>query len=216
MVEPSFDYREQLAELRRIIVNHFSIGELQTLCFDMGVDYETLPGEGKADKAREFVFHLVRERRIAQFIEICHRLRPDVALEFEVESNYTSSDTGRTALLDEMFSRATRQHLLGDLGYALQLYRELQRIDPAYPRIEATIAAAELEMQAPYVDRHGIVQEKAILEYRPLPSPAYRPEPTSSRRVVLHSCSTIAILAAIVVLLLIALIVYLRLRGLLG
>ena len=42
MAEPLFDYHEQLAKLRRIIVNHFSIGELQTLCFDMGVRVRVL------------------------------------------------------------------------------------------------------------------------------------------------------------------------------
>jgi hypothetical protein len=200
MVEPSFDYHEQLAELRRIIVHHFSIGELQTLCFDLGVDYESLPGEGKADKAREFVFQLVRERRMAQFIEICRRLRPDIPLDFEVERHYETSDTRRTALLDAMFRRATRRHMLGDVGYALQLYRELQRIDPTYPRIEATIAAAEREMRAGYVDPHGRVLEDRLIA-------------RSMRPSVLFIVIRALVVAVVLILLVFA---YLWLKGLVG
>jgi len=34
---------ERLSQLRQNLVDHFSDGELRTLCFDPGVDYENPP-----------------------------------------------------------------------------------------------------------------------------------------------------------------------------
>lgn len=65
------------ARLRQGLIDCFSEGELHTLCFDMGLDYETLPARGKADKAREIVAHYERINSIAGLVERCRRLRPN-------------------------------------------------------------------------------------------------------------------------------------------
>ena len=52
--------------LRDILVTHFSDGELRDLCFDLGIDYESLPGEGKSAKARELVAYCQRRDRLAE------------------------------------------------------------------------------------------------------------------------------------------------------
>jgi tetratricopeptide (TPR) repeat protein len=72
--------REQatLAQLRQNLIDYFGEGELRTLSFDLGIDYESLPGEGKADKARELVVTLQRHTRLAELIAITKRLRPQV------------------------------------------------------------------------------------------------------------------------------------------
>jgi len=67
-----------LAKLRRNLIGHFSSEELQTLCSDMGMDYDDLPGRGRADKARELVAFLDRHDLIPDLIEHCSRLRPRV------------------------------------------------------------------------------------------------------------------------------------------
>ena len=41
--------------LRRALVNYFDLEELRTLCFDLGVDFDDLKGNGKGAKARELV-----------------------------------------------------------------------------------------------------------------------------------------------------------------
>ena len=71
----TLSYRTQL---RQLLTTHFDEGELQTLCFDLGVDYESLPGVGKADKARELVEYLERRGRIKECVELGKQLRPDV------------------------------------------------------------------------------------------------------------------------------------------
>ncbi len=44
-----------LARIRHALVDSFDLDELRTLCFDLGMDFETLPGQSKPAKAREMV-----------------------------------------------------------------------------------------------------------------------------------------------------------------
>jgi hypothetical protein len=67
-----------LPQLRDFIVAHFNDNEVRDLCFDLGIDYESLPGEGKAAKARELVAYCQRRNRLAELEAACLRLRPDV------------------------------------------------------------------------------------------------------------------------------------------
>ncbi len=67
--------------------------------------------------------------------------------------------------LDEMFREAAHYQVKGDLGYALQLYRQLRQTAPTYPRIDAAISAVEKEMQAPYVNGFGVVQKEHIVQH---------------------------------------------------
>ena len=59
----------RLAELRENLVAHFNEGELRTLCFDLGVNYDVLPGRGTADKARELLAYLDQRGRVAELVE---------------------------------------------------------------------------------------------------------------------------------------------------
>lgn len=68
-------------KLTHLIVNSFSDSELQDLCWEIRVDYESLPGSGKAYKARELVaFHERRQRLKVLVVEVL-RFRPHVALD---------------------------------------------------------------------------------------------------------------------------------------
>lgn len=64
-------------KLRQGLIDSFSEEELQTLCFDMGLDYEILPAQGKAGKAQEIVAHFKRVNDISRLVEQCRRLRPN-------------------------------------------------------------------------------------------------------------------------------------------
>ncbi len=84
--EQEASWREYLIELRQILTTRFSDGELRTLCFDLGVDYENLPGQGKADKARELISHLERRQRIAALVATGRGQRPDIAWDVALEA----------------------------------------------------------------------------------------------------------------------------------
>lgn len=66
------------AKLRQDLTDRFSEEELRTLCFDLGLDYDSLPAQGKAGKAREIVAQVERDGAIARLIEQCRLLRPNV------------------------------------------------------------------------------------------------------------------------------------------
>jgi hypothetical protein len=69
-----------LAKLRRLLTQYFKEDELQNLCFDMGIDYESLPAIGKANKARELVGYCDRNGRIPELINHIRQERPNLAV----------------------------------------------------------------------------------------------------------------------------------------
>lgn len=73
--------RKYLTNLRKILVEYFTEGELRTLCFNLTVDYDSLPGEGKTDKARELVIHLENRGRIPELVKLGRQQRPNVSWE---------------------------------------------------------------------------------------------------------------------------------------
>jgi hypothetical protein len=73
-------YAEQ-NHLRTVLTQYFSEGELRTLCFELGIDYESLGGQGKAENARELVTHAIRHGRYAELTTLVQRDRPRVALQ---------------------------------------------------------------------------------------------------------------------------------------
>lgn len=64
---------EQQTALRKAILDRYNDEELRTLCADLGVDYDDLPAQGRAGKARELVTLLARRNRIAELEKILTR-----------------------------------------------------------------------------------------------------------------------------------------------
>ena len=67
-----------LSKLRELLTKRFDVEELRSLVFDLGVDYDSLRGEGQAAKARELVAYLERRDRVLDLVELGQKLRPDV------------------------------------------------------------------------------------------------------------------------------------------
>lgn len=80
-----------LTYLRETLTTRFHDEELRTLCFDLGVDYASLPGDGKEAKARELVAYLHRRKIISDLIRVGKRQRPDVELGNPLEINSAAS-----------------------------------------------------------------------------------------------------------------------------
>jgi hypothetical protein len=68
----------QAIRLRRILSTRLSLEDFRNLCFDLGVNYDHLGGEGLTGKARELVRHLQRRDALAELIEWLRRERSDV------------------------------------------------------------------------------------------------------------------------------------------
>lgn len=70
--------QDHLTRLRQILLDRFDEEELRTLCFDLALDYDMLPGRGKEGKARELLAYLERRNRLPELIELLQRARPDI------------------------------------------------------------------------------------------------------------------------------------------
>lgn len=69
---------KNITKVRQLLVDTFSDSELRNLCFDIEIDYESLPGQGKADKARELLAHVKRHKQEDKLLAECRKLRPHV------------------------------------------------------------------------------------------------------------------------------------------
>ena len=66
------------AQLRENVLAYFEVEDLESLCFDLGVDYSALPGDGKAAKVVAMLEYFGRTGRVSQMIDRCAQLRPNV------------------------------------------------------------------------------------------------------------------------------------------
>jgi len=64
------------SKLRRWLAERFSRDELQTLCFDLELEYEDLP-ETKEALSRELVASCARRKLIPTLLSMCRQARPD-------------------------------------------------------------------------------------------------------------------------------------------
>lgn len=65
------------AKLREKLGDSFDLEELRTLCFDLNIEYQNLPGT-REGLAREMVAYCEKRNRLSELIEACRRKRPDV------------------------------------------------------------------------------------------------------------------------------------------
>ena len=66
--------------LRQVLTEHYDLGELHTLCFDLGIDYEEIGGSGKTEKVVELVAFAQRHNRLDDIAAYVRRTRPTVPL----------------------------------------------------------------------------------------------------------------------------------------
>jgi hypothetical protein len=202
MAEPHFDhYRIGIRELLEAIgPDNASYAEALTLQQRL---------EENLDSADRFGDTPSLKAERARIIEGCNRLsRSAIGRPFFQLCGLPEPSS--QASTDELFRDATRYQIAGDLGYALQLYRQVQKLDPTYPRIDATIAAVEQEMEAAYVDRYGRIREEALVHLPPPCPMAERYKPQRAR----FSLGFMGCMVLVMVVLLILL--YLWQRGMLG
>lgn len=67
-----------LPRLVQNIQNAFNMDELETICFNLNIDFDSIEGSTKAAKARELVSHLNRRGSLLELINELIRQRPTV------------------------------------------------------------------------------------------------------------------------------------------
>jgi len=66
-----------LSQLHRFIVDHYNLDEFRTLCFDLEVTYDDLPGETLSGKARELILHLRRKDQLERLLDSLQQSHPE-------------------------------------------------------------------------------------------------------------------------------------------
>ncbi len=75
------DSSKYLATLHKQIDQYFSLAEVRTLCFEMGVDYENIPGNMKSAFIRNLIVSLARKGQLQEIVDLVRIQRPHVAWE---------------------------------------------------------------------------------------------------------------------------------------
>lgn len=66
------------SQLRQLLAERLSAEELRTICFDLGIDPDDLPGESKGAKARELIAYLTRRGALDRLTQWLAANRPDM------------------------------------------------------------------------------------------------------------------------------------------
>lgn len=70
----------ELTQLRQFILDHFSLNDLRTLCFELGIDFEEFDEGGKSTKVHGILLWLGKRQR---FDELLHWLRQTRTVSFD-------------------------------------------------------------------------------------------------------------------------------------
>lgn len=71
--------QNDLVQLRDNLNQSFNRDELRALCFDLGIDYDSLPNRYKNDTVQELILLLGRQQRIDELVNRCRVLRPHLS-----------------------------------------------------------------------------------------------------------------------------------------
>lgn len=63
--------------LRELMMRYFSKSELESLCFDLGIDKDTLPNATKQELAQETILYCERRDKLDLLLEQCQKQRPN-------------------------------------------------------------------------------------------------------------------------------------------
>lgn len=71
--------RQKLTQLRKLLIQHFSLDELRVLCFDLGLEYEELPGDTRTTKMHGLIEYLQRRGELSRLLNEVIDHRPNLA-----------------------------------------------------------------------------------------------------------------------------------------
>ena len=160
-----------LIELHQILVERFNEGELRTLCFHLGVDYDSLPGEGKADKARELVAYLERRNRIPELVRAGKQLRPDVAWGARLEMTKEALSEFQKPLAVQL-----REHKTGIIVAIVGLFCVAVAVNFVYARLRKQTA---VPIEPSQTVEAGPTARTALPSQTPPPTPTMTPTLTT-------------------------------------
>jgi hypothetical protein len=136
---------KQRKKIREILTNRFSEGELKTLAFDLGIDYENLPGGSKADTARELVRYCERKGLVRELVTAITEVHPKVAGDIPVhvipnQSVRPGQKRGRLPYVIVILTLSVTAIVIGFIFMAFQFSSSARSLQTPPPT--ATVAVA--------------------------------------------------------------------------
>lgn len=74
-------------QIQIILASRLDLEELKTLCFRVGINFDSLRGEGLEGKARELAAFFQRRQQISILIQAIQAYRPDISIPTASQSN---------------------------------------------------------------------------------------------------------------------------------
>jgi hypothetical protein len=138
-----------VAALRFNLITHFNESELRDVYFDLSIEYESLPGQHKNDKARELISYAQRNRRIDELVTHCRRLQPQA--DWQAVERLPTPEISAAELFDD--AQSWDDELLTT--------RHNPPVEPLTPEQEAT--AQEVSIRAFFDDLSAICADRTIV-----------------------------------------------------
>ncbi len=85
---------EQRVLVKNLLEQRFSLSEIESLCFDLDVDAELLPGQDKTHLAIAVVKYFEQHYRWRELTDALQKLRPQAFMQAELETCINSGDVG--------------------------------------------------------------------------------------------------------------------------
>jgi hypothetical protein len=134
-----FTNQTELVEYRRKLVAAFDEDELRTLCFDIGIDFEMLPGAHKGVKVIELISYCLRRGRLFDLLAYCAEVRPNLFTKPD-PANFTESTQAKLNQTDEVY-KTVAHHFAADsfADQALQRFAEQPAADSRRTILQAML-----------------------------------------------------------------------------
>jgi antitoxin component of MazEF toxin-antitoxin module len=87
--EDSLPEQEHIVQ---VLITYFNLGEIKTLCFDLGIDFDLLTGEEKKGKAIALVNHFEEQGQLLQLVQKIKDMRHNVDFIKIAQSKTTARD----------------------------------------------------------------------------------------------------------------------------
>jgi hypothetical protein len=109
----------ELTDLREKLNRYFSLGELKTICFDLGIDHESLETSNKPALVESLIIHLGRTGRMQELLDIVRQQRskvtwPDIP-QVDLETAVAAANTPTTTINQTFHGTTTLNQPQGDM-----------------------------------------------------------------------------------------------------
>ena len=141
---------------RELINQSFNLDEIKTLCFDLGVDYDDIPGEAKEGKIRELISYFGRRQELDRLLAKLQELRPrifeNITLDF-LEESAGAREAEATPIIEDL------QRILHKFQRQIEISSDVPKVSSA---LSFSGSGATLSIQIPPELLQRLVIEKDV------------------------------------------------------